>query len=68
MSLLSLGLYRREWTVLKYVLAVKLTCGFLDPGFSGFSGSVQVIIVCIDLDPCLYVSGLELGARPVCSD
>lgn len=28
MSLLSLGLYPREWTVLKYVLAVKFTSVF----------------------------------------
>lgn len=57
MSLLSFGLYPREWTVLKYVPAVKLTCGFLDPGFSGFSGSVRGVIVCTDLDPYLYVMG-----------
>lgn len=42
---------------LKYVLALKLTCGFLDLSFSAFSGSVQGIIVCSGLDLCLYVVG-----------
>lgn len=59
MSLLLLGLYPRLWTVLNYVLAVKLTCGF--------TGSEGSIIVCTDLDPCLGVSGMELGTRPACS-
>lgn len=43
MSLLLLGQYPRLWTVLNYVLAVKLTCGF--------TGSEGGIIVCTDLDP-----------------
>lgn len=45
---------------LKYVLALKLTCGFLDRSFRAFSGSVQGIIVCSVLDPCLYA---VVGAR-----
>lgn len=59
MSLLLLGQYPRLWTVLNYVLAVKLTCGF--------TGSEGGIIVCTDLDPWLGVSGMELGTRPACA-
>jgi len=47
MSLLPVRMCSREWTVLKYVLAVNLTCGFLDSGVSGFSGSGQGIIALI---------------------
>lgn len=62
MSLLPVRMYSREWTVLRNVLAVKLSCGFLDSGVSGFSGSGQGIIAVIQVPACMLVGwSYEMG-------